>query len=351
MTDTIGQRQLAAIVFTDVAGFSSKTEADEEKTLRRVKEDLGLLTSLSGAHHGKVVKTTGDGLLISFGSAIDAVSFALEVQRKISARNETLSPVERLEHRMGIHLGDIFISESDAMGDGVNIAARLQSEAEPGGICISQTVYDVVKNKLAIKAIAIGPRELKNIREAIYVYRIVLDAESSLARQVPASARAHVRPRRFSPSLVVTVVLCALALFIVIRSRHRRMATMRPRAPQASSAILKAPPPDDPRLARIAWVRQRLARRGHENPLIIMAPRRPNGAPGPSGRKETAVWMEGEDVLIKSDGEVVHRRLEQLAPRLLAAIAMGIAREDRAGTEMKPLSAPPDRQPAPSRSQ
>jgi class 3 adenylate cyclase len=346
MTDTIGQRQLAAIVFTDVAGFSSKTEADEEKTLRRVKEDLKLLTSLSAAHNGKVVKTTGDGLLISFGSAIDAVSFALEAQGKISARNETLSAIERLEHRMGIHLGDIFISESDAMGDGVNIAARLQSEAEPGGICISQTVYDVVKNKLAIRAVAIGPRELKNIREAIYAYRIVLDAESTLARQAPAAARAHASKRRFSPSLVVTVVLCALALFIVIRGRHRRLATTPPQAPPASSAALRASLPEDPRLARIAWVKQRLVQRGPDNPLTIIAPRRTGDG---FGGKEFTVWMEGEDILIKSDGEIIQRQLEQLAPRMLAAIALGIAREDRAGTRMKPPA--PARRPAPPRSQ
>jgi len=254
--------------------------------------------------------------------------------------------MERLEHRMGIHLGDIFISESDAMGDGVNIAARLQSEAEPGGICISQTVYDVVKNKLAIRAVALGPRELKNIREAIYAYRIVLDAESSLARQTPAAERARASKRRFSPSLIVTVVVCALALFIMVRNRYRRTATMRPLAFPESSSALKAPPPDDPRLARIAWVKQRLSQRGPDNPITIIAPRRAGEG---FGAKELTVWMEGADVLIKSDGEIIHRRLEQLAPRMLAAIARGIAREDRAGAKMLPP--PPGRRPATPRSQ
>ena len=181
MTEKIGQRQLAAIVFTDVAGFSSKVAANEERTLRRVREDLEFIGDLSAVHNGKIIKTTGDGLLISFGSAIDAVSFATEAQRKIYEQNVSLRPSDRLEHRMGIHLGDIFLTDSDVMGDGVNIAARLQSEAEPGGICISQTVYDVVKNKLSINAVSLGPKELKNIRDAIYAYRIVVDAESNLA--------------------------------------------------------------------------------------------------------------------------------------------------------------------------
>ncbi len=333
MTDTIGQRQLAAIVFTDVAGFSSKAEAEEEKTLHRVKDDLKLLTSLTAVHNGKVIKTTGDGLLLSFASAIDAVSFALDAQRKISFRNESLPSSERLEHRMGIHLGDIFISESDAMGDGVNIAARLQSEAEPGGICISQTVYDVIKNKLAIRAVALGPRELKNIREAIYAYRIVLDAESSLAGRTPAAGRARASRRSFFPSLIVAVVLCALALFISVRNRHQRKGTIPPPAFPGSPSAPKAVPSDDPRLARIAWLRQRLSPRGRDNPITIPAPRRAGEG---FGAKELTVWMEGEDVLIKSDGQVAHRRLEQLAPRMLAAITRGIIREDKAGTKIEP---------------
>lgn len=172
-----GQRTLAAIVFTDVVSFSARMQADEETTLRLLQRDFGLMRELAAQHQGSVLKTTGDGLLLYFSSAVQAVACALAMQRQFAEHARKHPPEQVLVHRLGIHLGDVFVSEQDVMGDGVNIAARLQAEAEPGGICISQTVYDVVKNKLTLHVTSLGARELKNITESIPIYRLLLEAQ------------------------------------------------------------------------------------------------------------------------------------------------------------------------------
>jgi class 3 adenylate cyclase len=173
-----GQRTLAAIVFTDAVGFSAHMQKDEETTLLLLKQDFETMRELCTQHEGSVLKTTGDGLLLHFASAVQAVACALAVQRAFAERAKERPADKNLMHRVGIHLGDVFVDKKDVMGDGVNIAARLQAEAEPGGICISQTVYHVVRNKLALHVTRLGPRELKNISESIPIYKLLLKAQS-----------------------------------------------------------------------------------------------------------------------------------------------------------------------------
>lgn len=185
-----GQRTLAAIVFTDVVSFSARMQADEDRTLKLLNRDFGLMREMCAQHHGSVLKTTGDGLLLYFPSAVQAVACALAMQRQFATNAKSLAAPEVLVHRVGIHLGDVFVSDQDVMGDGVNIAARLQAEAEPGGICISQTVYDVVKNKLSLHVTSLGPRELKNISESIPIYRLLLEAQAGSAEVEPPAASA-----------------------------------------------------------------------------------------------------------------------------------------------------------------
>jgi class 3 adenylate cyclase len=158
-----GQRTLAAIVFTDTVGFSASMRRNEELTVRLVSRDFAYMKVTCEAFGGQVLKSTGDGLLMLFTSAVQAVACALEIQRDQLKRNLELSRNERLQHRIGIHLGDVFQHGGDAMGDGVNIAARLQTEAIPGGICLSKTVYDVVHNRLPFYVNDLGARRLKNI--------------------------------------------------------------------------------------------------------------------------------------------------------------------------------------------
>jgi class 3 adenylate cyclase len=172
------QRTLAAIVFTDVVSFSARMHTDEVGTLKLLQRDFAEMRRLCSEHEGEVLKTTGDGLLLTFTSAVQAVACALAMQRQFAAEAKDLAAGTALQHRIGIHLGDVLVQDKDVMGDGVNIASRIQSEAEPGGICISQTVYDVVKNKLQMQVVSLGARDLKNIAQAMPVYRLLLEAQA-----------------------------------------------------------------------------------------------------------------------------------------------------------------------------
>src|ERR1700683_551453 len=139
------QYSLAAIVFTDIVGFSRLMSENETEALPRAKAELARLRELCERHNGKVLKSASDGLLTNFPSAVQAVACALEIQRHHPAVDDQAP----LQHRIGIHLGDVHLEDGDVMGDGVNIAARLQTQADPGGFCISSTDYDVEKNLLA----------------------------------------------------------------------------------------------------------------------------------------------------------------------------------------------------------
>lgn len=223
-----GQRALAAIIFTDVVSFSALVQTNEENTLRLLERDFQTMRRICDNHSGSVLKTTGDGLLMYFSSAVLAVACALKMQRHFAEKAKTLPVNEVLAHRVGIHLGDVFVNDQDVMGDGVNIAARLQAEAEPGGICISQTVYDVVKSKLALQVTRLGPRELKNITQAIPIYRLLLDAqgleeiEAELPLEEPPTpvaspARVFTKRQKLTASGVLALALVIVAA-VVVRS-------------------------------------------------------------------------------------------------------------------------------------
>ncbi len=173
-SDLHGSRTLAAIVFTDGVGFTTLMAENEAHTLDLIRRDFKLMKEFCQRFEGQVIKTTGDGLLMYFISAVQAVACAQEIQRALADIGKQLQPEDILFHRIGIHLGEVFLSRTDVMGSGVNIAARLQAEAEPGGICISQVVYDIVKSHLALQAICLGSRPLKNIRESICIYQVLL---------------------------------------------------------------------------------------------------------------------------------------------------------------------------------
>src|SRR5437016_358825 len=144
-------RRLAAILAADVAGYSRLMGPDEEGTLAELKALRASLTDRKVAeHHGRIVKTTGDGLLVEFASVVDAVRCAVELQGAVAERNADVPANKRIEFRIGINLGDIIIDEGDIFGDGVNVAARLEVLAEPGGICVNRVVRDQVRDKLDI---------------------------------------------------------------------------------------------------------------------------------------------------------------------------------------------------------
>jgi adenylate cyclase len=166
-------RRLAAIFAADVAGYSRLIGADEEGTLERLKAHRReLIDPKIAEHQGRIVKTTGDGLLVEFASPVKAVRCAIEVQRGMVDRNADLRPDRRIDFRIGINLGDVIVEEGDIYGDGVNVAARLEGIAEPGGVYISQTVRDFVRDQPEIVLEDLGERPLKNIAKPVRVFRI-----------------------------------------------------------------------------------------------------------------------------------------------------------------------------------
>jgi class 3 adenylate cyclase/outer membrane protein OmpA-like peptidoglycan-associated protein len=166
-------RRLAAILTADVVGYSRLMGEDEEGThaaFKAIRHEVADPTIHE--HRGRIVKTTGDGLLVEFASVVDAVRCAVAVQHKMAERNGEVPADRRIEFRIGINLADIIIDEDDIFGDGVNVAARLEPLAEPGGICMSQVVYDQVRDKLDLAFEDMGSQRVKNIARAVRVYRI-----------------------------------------------------------------------------------------------------------------------------------------------------------------------------------
>ena len=164
--------RLAAIMYTDIAGFSRMMESDEAGTLELLRYHNELIGGIVTAHHGTVIKTIGDALLVDFKNTVEAMQSALEIQDRLYAHNKEISPGQPLLIRIGVHLGDIYFFENDALGEGINIAARLQSLARPGCICFSQDVYNLVLNKIEFQAQKLGKVSLKNITKEIHAYEI-----------------------------------------------------------------------------------------------------------------------------------------------------------------------------------
>lgn len=183
------QRKLAAVLASDMAGFSRLMELDETGTLARLKAHrLELIDPAIAKNGGRIIKTTGDGMLVEFASATEAVESALEIQQRLARRNADVEPDRRILFRIGINLGDIVVDGDDIFGDGVNIAARLQEHALPGGISVSQAVHDQIAHKLDVKFADTGEQQLKNISRPMRVYRLIPDGADMPAGSAPAAS-------------------------------------------------------------------------------------------------------------------------------------------------------------------
>ncbi|OCK54077.1 adenylate/guanylate cyclase domain-containing protein [Bradyrhizobium sp. LMTR 3] len=184
------KRKLAAIFAADIAGYSQLMGADEEGTLARLKELRSeLIDPKNKQHHGRIVKTTGDGILIEFPSVVDSVRCAIDIQQSMVERNAGVPQEKRIELRVGVNLGDVMIEGRDLYGDGVNIAARLEALAEPGGICISEAVLNHARDRVPFYIEDAGEQTLKNIARPVHVYRIIVDASRrpAMPRSNPAA--------------------------------------------------------------------------------------------------------------------------------------------------------------------
>ena len=180
------ERRLAAILAADVVGYTRLMGVDEAGTLRRLTElRQEVLEPLISDHHGRVVKLMGDGLLVEFASVVDSIGCALAWQDNVTKHETTLDRDEQLQFRIGINLGDVIVEGDDIHGDGVNIAARLEGLAEPGGICLSGDAYRQTKGKIKAAFENMGERDLKNVAEPVQVYRIVGDQAATSGRNVP----------------------------------------------------------------------------------------------------------------------------------------------------------------------
>jgi adenylate cyclase len=193
MAERRTQRRLAAILAADVVGYSRLMRADEAGTLAQLNAvRRELLDPKISEYGGRIVKTTGDGILIEFPSAVDAVQHAVDVQQEMARRNADIAENLRMDIRMGINVGDVIVEDDDLFGDGVNVAARLEGLAEPGGICISGNAYEQVRDKLQTKFEDLGAQDVKNIDRPVQAYRINLDIREPINATLPQSEATRV---------------------------------------------------------------------------------------------------------------------------------------------------------------
>jgi TolB-like protein/class 3 adenylate cyclase len=196
-------RRLAAILAADVAGYSRLIGADEEGTLNRLRSIRGEVVDPSIVQHrGRIVKTTGDGLLVEFTSVVDALRCATEIQKGVAERNADVPPTDRIEFRMGINVGDVVVEDDDIFGDGVNVAARLDGLADPGGLCVSARVQEDAAGRLDLRFDDLGEQSLKNIARSVRVYRVRLAATENTLKSASVDG-APVLPLPDKPSIAV----------------------------------------------------------------------------------------------------------------------------------------------------
>jgi len=194
------------VLAADIAGYSRLMGLDEERTLAQLKAFRKTLVDPAiASHHGRIVKTTGDGMLVEFGSAVDAARCSVIIQQEMAVRNSSVPPELRIEFRIGIHVGDIIIDDNDIFGDGVNIAARLEGIAEPGGVCVSDDAHRQIRGKVDHSFDDIGEQNLKNIAEPMRAWRVRFSGETvPVARPAVAPSQ---RPQTLAlpdkPSIVV----------------------------------------------------------------------------------------------------------------------------------------------------
>ncbi len=220
MTTQDFKRKLTAILSADVEGYSRLMGEDEEATVRTITAYREVMTTLIQQHSGKVVDSPGDNLLAEFASVVDAVQCAVAVQKEISARNTELPENRKMQFRIGVNLGDVAEEGDRIYGDGVNVAARIEGLAPPGGICISRTTYDQVKNKLDLGYEYLGEQSVKNIDEPVRVYRVLTEPEA--VGKVIGEKRFL---GRFSRR---TAMAAIIVLFMVLQGCSKEQSDQRP---------------------------------------------------------------------------------------------------------------------------
>jgi len=200
------KRRLTAILAADAVGYSRMMGSDEENTLRILSAHRAVIDGIIEFHDGRIVGTAGDSVLAEFASSVDAVRCAVEIQEALKTRNDALPEGRRLLFRIGVNLGDVMVKGDDLLGDGVNVAARLEGIAEPGGVCISSSVYDQIAGKLNLGFVDAGEQSLKNISKPVHVYRVAGSRSVALAAVPPR--------RRFGTAAVLTAMVAIVGVIV-----------------------------------------------------------------------------------------------------------------------------------------
>lgn len=238
------KRRLTAILAADAVGYSRQMGEDEERTLQVLAAQRAIIDRIIVAHGGRIVSTAGDSVLAEFASSVEAVRCAVEIQEGLETRNAGLPEAERLLFRIGVNLGDVMVDGADILGDGVNVAARLEGIAEPGGVCISSSVYDQIAGKLNLGFVDIGEKSLKNIARPIRVYRFDRSGEHATQRRVTS------RNRTRWIGIGVAAVLAVVGIGVWQSGVLERHAA--PPAPPPSAVTAPAPVSPAPVAAPVA---------------------------------------------------------------------------------------------------
>ena len=239
------KRKLVALLSADVKGYTRLMSLDEEATVRTLDSYKEAMGDLIRRHDGRVVDSIGDNLLAEFGSVVDAVQCAVEIQKEIGRRNKDVPEERRMEFRIGVNLGDVVVEGEKVFGDGVNIVARMERLAEPGGVCISGTAYDQVKNRLPYRFKDLGEQVVKNIAEPVRVYRVLVDPKDKIA---PKRGRGKGRKFYVMAGLGILVIVGVFALWKFI------LFPTPPPIEVASVERMKYPLPDKPSIAVLPFV-------------------------------------------------------------------------------------------------
>jgi len=322
MCATPVKRKLAAILATDAVGYSRLMAADEEGTMKILAAHRAVIDGIIEFHEGRIVGTAGDSVLAEFGSPVEAVRCAVEIQDALKTRNDSLPEAKRLQFRIGINLGDVMEKGADLLGDGVNIAARLETIAEPGGICVSSSVYDQIAGKLDLGFVNIGTQSLKNIQRPIQVYRVERGGLRAPAPAIPAPKPASRRTLGAWAAGVLAAVVIAAALAWYFDSLPGMRATERARV-EAELARVRAEAEEARRRAEADAAAAADARRAQEE-------------------------KRAAESRARVEAELARARAEAEAARRKAAAELAAAAEARRVAEAAARVAPAPRRPPPA---
>ncbi|QQN63218.1 SUMF1/EgtB/PvdO family nonheme iron enzyme [Bradyrhizobium diazoefficiens] len=293
-------RRLAAIIVGDIASYSRLMEADEEGTHARVKRiERDLIEPSIAEHHGKLVKTTGDGFIAIFDSPVEAVRRSIVIQQNLIGRNASLSRDSRIEYRIGVNLGDVIVDADDIYGDGVNIATRIEGIAEPGQVYISGAIYEQIKHKVVCGYESLGDRKVKNITDPVRVYRVLPDAD----------AVGRTRGRReniliFLLSITVLVIAAGVLWYLLAQPPGR--VGEQAAAPSVAPAPTPSPQPPP---------REAATQTPQPSPSLASAPPSPAPTPSPSAtplREPEMVAIRGGSFAMGSNDDPTERPVHQV---------------------------------------